>query len=107
MHETAPDLEEELHTLFAQNIVIYSQAFRLVHDELFLHVGLNQFNEFIIKNVFVLGVLLLFLVFSYQQVQQTDDMILFKLQAELVLALAEKELDEGVLIDDQILALLV
>ena len=35
------------------------------------------------------------------------DMVFFKLETELVLALTEEELDEGVLIDDKILTLLL
>lgn len=107
VHQTAPDLEEELHTLLAQDVVIYSKSFRLIHDQLFLHVCFNQLNEFVVQNVFVLSVLLVFLVFAHEQVQQADDVVLFQLEAELILALAKKELDEGVLVDDQILALLV
>lgn len=39
--------------------------------------------------------------------QEADDMVLFKLQAKLVLSLAEKELDECILVYNQILPLLL
>jgi hypothetical protein len=39
-------------------------------------------------------------------VQQADDVALVELQAELVLVLPRQELDEGILADDEVLALL-
>lgn len=39
--------------------------------------------------------------------QQANYVVLFKLESQLVLALAEKELHESILVDDQILTLLV
>lgn len=65
MHQAAPDLEKKFYALFAQNIVVDAQAFGLIHDQFFFHVSFYEFHEFIVQNVFVLGVLLLFFVFTH------------------------------------------
>ena len=64
MHKTAPDLEKEFDTLFAQNIVIYSQTLRLIHYQFFFHVSFYQFYELVVKDVFVLRVLFVFFIFT-------------------------------------------
>jgi len=48
-----------------------------------------------------------FLILLHQEMQQADHMVLIKLESQLILALAEEELDESVLADDWVLPLLL
>ena len=82
-----------------------------MHDQLFSHVGLNQFDELFEEYEFVLlalfNIITTLVIFLDQEMQETDHMVLIKLEAQLILALAKKELDEGILADDWVLALLL
>jgi len=72
-----------------------------MHNKLFLHVGLDKFNELVEEDIPLLTLLLSVLL--DKEVEKTDDIGLFKLEAKLVRTLAKQELDECVLTDDQVL----
>ena len=103
VHETGPDLEKEFNTFLAQNVIVDSKALRLLHDQLLRHVGLDELNELLEQDELVLGLTVFqvicaaFVIFLHQEMQQANYVILIKLEPQLILTLAEQELDEVVL----------
>jgi hypothetical protein len=58
MHQTRSNLKQKFNTFLAKYIIIDPETFRLLHYQFFFHISFYKFNEFIIKDVFVCGILL-------------------------------------------------
>ena len=65
MHETGSDLEQEFDGLLAQDVVVNSKTFRLLHYEFLGHMDLDQLDELLEQNELILRLILIRAISSF------------------------------------------